>query len=427
MLRPLHQCGIYMWAAFALTTVWSACGMQILQPQAAPITGAPHGLQRGLDNINWPFGRPGQSNTSGDVTSFSQGGFLSAVTPNSSLASLARRTRASSIHGARDVYHLKVASNNSVAVVATGAHMNATSSTTKVEKLSGAGPVVKDSVTGGAARVDAKHPPDVNESHRVGNMTAGNGSVKWIVPNRILPAKITSLDMSAGMNKLAVIASRVSLGFTLVIFILFCYCLEGHEDCILCFRCCTHLGMKTQGFMLLFCLLNLSIFVTLWAVKILRPMLLMLVLLCGFGSLCCTCWFMIILEIYRKVHQPVEELYDAMHYMHDKIDHVLHFLGLEPSSHDGTRPSLFGRLKLVHRHPERKESKPKEAVARPSLFKSMTTQFTRLTSERDSQSSAAGPHLEQEAEGASHPRQWHMPGVRHQAFKQPKLPRSTTK
>mmetsp|Transcript_31455 Transcript_31455/g.60769 ORF Transcript_31455/g.60769 Transcript_31455/m.60769 type:complete len:492 (-) Transcript_31455:47-1522(-) len=78
MLRPLHQCGIYMWAAFALTTVWSACGMRILKPQAGPITGAPHGLQRGLEashnrglkashNIHLPFDRPGQSNTSGDA------------------------------------------------------------------------------------------------------------------------------------------------------------------------------------------------------------------------------------------------------------------------------------------------------------------------------------------------------------------------
>jgi len=66
MLWPLRQRGIYMWVACTLTTTWSACGIQIATPQAGPITGAPHGLQQGLEaphNVQWPFG-DGQSTAS---------------------------------------------------------------------------------------------------------------------------------------------------------------------------------------------------------------------------------------------------------------------------------------------------------------------------------------------------------------------------
>lgn len=59
MLRSLRQRGIYIWVVCTLTTLWSACGIQITGPQAGPITGVPRGLDESLKapkkNIPWPF------------------------------------------------------------------------------------------------------------------------------------------------------------------------------------------------------------------------------------------------------------------------------------------------------------------------------------------------------------------------------------
>lgn len=122
------------------------------------------------------------------------------------------------------------------------------------------------------------------------------------------------------------------------------------------------------------------------------------------------------------MHKPVEEVVDVMHFMHDKIDHVLHFLGLEASSDEDASRSWLGRL-ICGR------SERKEPAARPSLFRAVMP-----GSETASPSSAARPHGEQpaiasssrEAGDASEPRQLHMPGIRRQTFKKERLPKTMT-
>jgi len=431
------------------------CGavQHCLLPSASTYSSLPGVQTSGIKEASpalalWPLclehfqSQPALSNIAsdhGDSTSFLQGSPRVAI-HESSLASSAERTWAGSTNRTRDMHHQLLASSKAITVNATGASMNTTSSTAEVGEFPGNGSSATGNVTRMAARGGTNHTANANESRSVGNMTAGNGSdIKWIVPNQVVPAAVTSLDMSDAMNKVAVIASRISLCFTIVILVLFCYCLEGHEDCILCFRYCGHLHFKTQCYILLFCLLNISIFVTLWAVKVLRPMLLMLVLLCGFGSLCCTCWSMIIMEIFRKVNKPIEEAFDVMHYMHDKIDHVLHFLGLASSSDEDERPSWWGRL--IHGRSERK--KP---VAKPSTLRAVPVgsfpAFSHWEQAADASSSQeAGEASEpkqwhmpgvrralssQEAGEASEPRQWHMPGIRRQPFNKLRTPRSTT-